>query len=87
MTKKKQPMMSVLLKTEEKGKIWGSVFDHDLFPLIAKAQGKECLLYIKESGFGPNVIGFKCIGSRDFDTDGKTPIISRDEPRGGNLFT
>jgi hypothetical protein len=83
MTKKKQPMMTVLLKLE-KGKVWGSAFDHKLFPLIGSAKGEDCEIYVKESaGYGPTILGFKRIGTREYDTDGVTPIVQRKDQEAG----
>ena len=83
MTKKKQPMMTVLLKLA-KGKVWGSAFDHKLFPLIGSAKGKDCEIYVKESaGYGPTILGFKRIGTREYDEDGVTPIVQRSQQEAG----
>jgi len=86
MTKKKQPMMTVLLKLE-KGKVWGSAFDHKLFPLIGTAKGKDCEIYVKESaGYGPTILGFKRIANREYDEDGITPVIQRSEQQPGKTL-
>ena len=86
MTKKKQPMMTVLLKLE-KGKVWGSAFDHKLFSLIGSAKGKDCEIYVKESeGYGPTILGFKRVGTREYDEDGITPVIQRSEQQPGKTL-
>lgn len=82
---KKVPKMAVLLKTD-KGKVWMSTFNHDLMKYLPKGVGKECELIVKTTNYGPQIQGIKRIGNREFDEDGKTPVIQRDEPRGGSLF-
>jgi hypothetical protein len=83
MTSKKQPMMSVLVKTA-KGKIWYSVFDHDLFPFISKAKGREGEFYVKEGNY-PTIVGFLKLAGREF-TDGKIPAVQRSEQEPGKTL-
>jgi phage recombination protein Bet len=79
MTAKKQPMMSVLLKTAE-GKVWFSVFDNDLFPFISKAKGRQGEFIVKRGNY-PSIVGFVKLAGREF-TDGKVPVIQRDREAG-----
>ncbi len=76
-------MMSVLLKTE-KGKVWYSVFDHDLFPFISKAKGREGQFYVKEGNY-PCIVGFLTLAGREF-TEGKIPAIQRSQQEPGRTL-
>jgi hypothetical protein len=80
MTRKNQPMMSVLLKTD-KGKVWYSVFDNDLFPFISKAKGREGEFFTTEGNY-PTIKGFKTLAGKEF-TDGKVPVIQRSAQEAG----
>jgi phage recombination protein Bet len=65
------------------GGFWYTSYVNPLFEYLDQHGGKECELFIDER---KNIVGIKRIGARLFDTDGRTPIVNRDEPRGGNLF-
>ena len=80
MTARKQPMMSVLLKTD-KGKVWYSVFDNDLFPFISKAKGREGEFIVKPGNY-PSIVGFVKLAGREF-VDGKVPVTQRKDQQAG----
>jgi hypothetical protein len=62
---------------------WYTSYVNPIFEYLDKAIGKKANLLVDDR---KNIVGIKNIGSREFDEDGRTPIIQRDEPRGGNLF-
>jgi hypothetical protein len=78
MTSKNNPTRQLKL-----GGFWYTSYVNPLFQYLDQHGGMECELWIDER---KNIVGIKRIGSRNFDTDGRTPIVNRDEPRGGNLF-
>jgi len=65
------------------GGAWYTSFKNTIFEYLDKGLGKDAELYLDKR---KNIVGCKRIGAREFDVDGKTPIVHRDEPRGGNLF-
>jgi phage recombination protein Bet len=82
----KVPRVSVLLKIE-KASHWMSAFDTALFPFLIAGKGQEAEVFVTKTTKGDktftNIIGLKRIGSKHFDTDGKTPVIQRSEQQAG----
>jgi len=80
------PYLSVLLKTAD-GDKWASCFDRTLFDFVSAGKGKPGEFLITRNGNYLNLVGFRKLGSKEFDTDGKTPVIQRkDQQAGGSLF-
>jgi hypothetical protein len=78
------PYLNVLLKTEH-GDRWYSLFDRDLFEYVSKAKGKSGEFYFTQHGEYYNILGFKTLAGREFES-GKIPVVQRNEERGGQLF-
>ena len=78
MTQKNSPTRQVKI-----GGFWYTSYVNPIFDSLDRGLGKDSELWVDER---KNIVGIKRIGSRMFDTDGRTPIVNRDEPRGGNLF-
>ena len=87
----KVPRVSVLFKIG-KASFWMSTFDKVLFPALRAAKKKEATLIIERRAKGDktytNIIGFKRIGTTEYDDDGKTPVIQNKtrEAGGKTLF-
>ena len=84
-TKKGAEYISVLFNGT-----WTFCFNKDLwdFLQIAKETGFTSVLMLKKIKDFTNIIGIKSVGSREFEPDGKTPIIQMKEerPKPGQLF-
>jgi len=78
MTQKNSPTRQVKI-----GGFWFTSYVNPIFDSLDRGLGKDSELWVDER---KNIVGIKRIGSRMFDADGRTPIVDRDEPRGGNLF-
>ena len=86
MTQNKQPMALITLVADDGSKPSFGCFDKDIFEILDKAKGLKAHLYILSRGQYTNIVGMKKVGSREFLEDGKTPIMDRNEDRGGELF-
>lgn len=73
MTTRNSPVRQVKL-----GKIFYACYSQTLHPFIDKAVGKDCSFYIDGR---KNIVGIKNIGPREFDSDGRTPLIDVNEER------
>ena len=65
------------------GGSWCTSYKNTIFDFLDKGLGKDSELWLDSR---KNNVGIKRIAAREFDVDGKTPIVQRDEPRGANLF-
>lgn len=73
MTGKNAPVRQVKI-----GKAWHPCYSQTLHPFLDKAQGKECSLFVDGR---KTIVGIKNIGKRQFDSDGRTPIVDVNEER------
>lgn len=82
----KSPRVSVLLKID-KVKHWMSAFDTVLFGFLISGKGQEAELFVTKTVKGDktytNIVGLNRVGSKHFDSDGKTPIIQNREREAG----
>lgn len=85
MTKQNQPMAHVTLAMADGKKPSFGVFDKDIWEFLEKGKGLLAEVQVIPSGQYFNIVGLLRIGSRAF-IDGKTPVVDRNEERGGNLF-
>jgi hypothetical protein len=65
------------------GGSWYTSFKNTIFEFLDKGLGKDAELWLDKR---KNIVGCKRIGSREFDVDGKTPIVHRNEEKGASLF-
>jgi hypothetical protein len=89
----KSPRLDVLLRMEtSKVGVWMSAWDTAHFPFITKGKGQQAEFIVKKTVKGDktftNITGLRRIGVREFDEDGKTPVLRTDREPGaaGNLF-
>jgi len=82
----KVPRVSILFKIE-KVKYWMSAFDTALFAFLIAGKGQEAELFVTKTTKGDktytNVVGLKRVGSKHFDSDGKTVVVQRSEQVAG----
>jgi hypothetical protein len=86
----KSPRVSVLFKIG-KAKHWMSAFDTALFAFLIGGKGQEAELFVTKVVKGDktftNIIGLRRVGSKQFDSDMKTPVIqNRDREAGGRTL-
>jgi hypothetical protein len=87
MTGKNNPLRNVTMLLPDKRKPTFSCFDTGLFEWLDKGNGKEAELYVQTRGKYTNIIGIKRCAGKEFDTDGKTPVIQRkDQEAGGKTL-
>jgi phage recombination protein Bet len=87
MTGKNNPLRHVTMLLPDKRKPTFSCFDTGLFEWLDKGNGKEAELYVQTRGKYTNIIGIKRCAGKEFDTDGKTPVIQRkDQEAGGKTL-
>ena len=85
----KTPRVNVLFKIG-KASFWMSTFDKALFPPLIAAKKKDAVLIVerrtKNDKTYTNIIGFKRIGTTEYDDDGKTPCVSVNREAGGKTL-
>src|SRR5258706_3013044 len=87
MTGKNNPLRNVTMLLADKRKPSFSCFDKALFEWLDKGNGKPAELYVQTRGKYTNIVGLKLCAGKEFDSDGKTPVIQRkDQQPGKTLF-
>ena len=92
----KSPRLYVLLRMpSSKTAVAMTAWDTAHFPPLIAGKGKQCELLVKRNAskdgkaIFTNIVALRRIGTTEYDTDGKTPIIqqkTREAGSAGNLF-
>jgi hypothetical protein len=79
----------ITFATKEGKKGW-TCFDKDIYGILTSNLGKlaEVIIQTRESKGKTytNLVGLRKVGSTEYDSDGKTPIVQRDRPAGGQTL-
>src|SRR5258706_2262126 len=87
MTGNNNPLRNVTMLLPDKRRPSFSCFDKALFEWLDKGNGKPAELYVQTRGKYTNIVGLKLCAGKEFDSDGKTPVIQRkDQQPGKTLF-
>jgi len=75
-SQKKIPYMDVQLSGS-----WYKCYNRDLFEFFGAAKGQEATIVVNER---QTIVGIRRIAAREFDVDGKTPVVQLNEERPRN---